>query len=173
MGNRTPPNIIKYRKQKRMRRAYLKKYSGEIHVPAQHMDKAMVPRGMEGILDYRKRGNTFWENYLDQQSMMLSVPRRVALYKSRLELVNKLNCLTQEVIPEMNVVVHRGGITKTVIRFYFATDFMKCFFMKEDWIDMVMWKSTTYYGSMSRDRAYFDLNANRIEWVDRIQLLSE
>lgn len=169
---RRHPNVIKVKKQARMRRAYLKQYFGMIKV-GQAIDKSKVPRGAEGIVDYRQRGNTYWDTYLDSKFPsrgMISKERQEAIRKSKLDCVNQLNCLTQEVLPELNVVVRRGGITKTVLRFYFASDYKTCFFMKEDWRNMCIYKSLVYCGQGAKDRAYFDLEHNRISWVDRIDL---
>lgn len=157
----------KAKKQKRMRRAYLKHYSGLIKV-GQSIDKSKVPRGMEGIVDYRHRGNTYWDAVFDKQvPLMLSHPRLEALRKSRLECINKLNNLTKEVVPEMNVVLQRGGITKTILRFYFSSDYTTCFFMLEDWSGMYMLKSGVYG---SKDRALFAYDHKTINWMERIDL---
>lgn len=164
-------NVLKVKKQARMRRAYLKRYFGMIKV-GQSIDKSKVPRGAEGIFDYRQRGNTYWDDYLDTKFPtrgMVSKERQEALRKSKLECVDRLNCLTQEVLPEMNVVVRRGGITKTVIRFYFESDYKTCFFMKEDFRERCFYQSLVYKGAEAKDRAFFDLNHNRIQWVERIE----
>lgn len=157
-----------------MRRAYLKRYFGMIKV-GQSIDKSKVPRGAEGIFDYRQRGNTYWDDYLSTKFPsrgMVSKERQEAIRKSKLECVDKLNCLTQEVLPEMNVVVRKGGITKIVIRFFFESDYKTCFFMKECLMERCWYKSQVYKGSEAKDRAYFDLNHNRILWVERIEFPS-
>lgn len=178
MGRQTA-NQLKVKKQARMRRAYLKHYSGMIKV-GQTVDKSKVPRGAEGIIDYRHRGNTYWdtvvENILGEVPLMISEPRRVAIYKSRLACINELNCLTQEVVPEMNVVLQRGGITKTVLRFFYSSDYTTCFFMYEDWLGGYILKSGVY-GSKDRAILAFELSKShlvgpksKINWMHRIPL---
>lgn len=166
---RQSSNQIKVKKQKRMRRAYLKQYFGVIKV-GQAIDKSKVPRGMEGIVDYRQRGNTYWDAYLEAKfpsKGMESPERQEALRKSRLDCVDKLNCLTQEVVPEMNVVIYRGGITKTIVRFYFSSDYTTCFFMKEDWNAMVIHKSGVYG---SKDRAMFNWRNKSVNWFESVPI---
>lgn len=169
---RLHPNVHKFRKQTRMRRAYLKPFSaGLVKVP-RSVGKADVPEPMEALFDYRGRGGTYWDNTLDRifgfhkaQPLMLS--------KERLAVIKRLQEMTSQVNPECNVVVHRGGITKTITRFYFASDYSLCFFIKEDWLGMYMDKSETYYKSRidlrtPRDRAYDDYNNKRLKWVERV-----
>lgn len=163
---RTHPNVLKVKKQGRMRRAYLKSYFGLIKV-GQSIDKTKVPRGAEGIFDYRQRGNLFWDDYLEKK-----FPSRGRISVERYRVLDRLKELTQEVVPELNVVVKKGGITKTIIRFYFASDFSHCFFMKEDWTNNVFYKSSPYGGPGCRDRAMFDLEHNRLNWIERIEFSS-
>lgn len=168
---RLHPNVIKVRKQKRMRRAYLKPYSAEFIKVSRNINKD-TPVRVDGLdysamYDYRSRGNSYWDTELDK-IFGFHKNQPVMFSKQRLAVLKRLVELTNEVEPSCNVVVKKGGITKTVIKFYFATDFSVCFFMKEDWLSMVMLKSSTYHGEGCRERAYFALNNNRIEWVERI-----
>lgn len=155
MGRKSA-NQLKANKQKRMRRAYLKRYFGMIKV-GQVVDKSQVPRGAEGIVDYRHRGNTYWDEYLERKfpsKGMISIPRQRCL--------DRLDALTQEVLPEMNVVIHRGGITKTIIRYFFSSDYKINFFLKEDWADEVIWKSGVYG---SKERAMLCYQTKQINWL--------
>lgn len=165
---RLHPNVLKIRKQSRMRRAYLKHYTSEIKVP-RRVGKSDVPDNMQALFDYRGRGTTYWDTTLDR-IFGFHKNNPVMFSKERLAAIKRLNELTSEVAPECNVTVKKGGITKVVIKFYFATDFRECFFMKEDWLGMVMYKSSSYFGEGARDRAYFDFENNRIQWVEKIVL---
>lgn len=170
-------NIGKVKKQSRMRRAYLKGHDmGSLIRVARRISTADIPEKDLGYFAYRARGNSYWDEYLEKKFPsrgMISKQRQEALRKSRLELVNQLNCLTQEVPPEMNIVVRKGGITKTVIRFFFESDYKTCFFMKEDFRANCIYKSVVYKGAEARDRAFFDLEHNRILWVERIEFPTE
>lgn len=165
---RLHPNVLKIRKQSRMRRAYLKHYTSEIKVP-RRVGKSDVPDNMQALFDYRGRGTTYWDTTLDRIFGFHKL-NPVMFSKERLAVLRRLSEITNEVAPEVNVVVQRGGITKTITRFYFATDYSVCFFMKEDWLGMYMLKSSTYHGEGARDRAYFDYENNRIQWVEKIVL---
>lgn len=169
---RLHPNVIKVRKQKRMRRAYLKPFSAEFIKVSRNINKD-TPVKVDGLdysamYDYRARGTTYWDTYLDA-IFGFTKNQPVMFSKQRLLALKRLNELTNEVSPECNVVVQRGGITKTILRFYFATDFSVCFFMKEYTLERYMLKSSTFHGDGCRDRAYFALNNNRLEWVERIE----
>lgn len=162
---RQHPNVLKVRRQKqRMKRAYLKPFN-DIKVP-RSVGKSDIPDAMHALFDYRGRGSTYWSDFFHgTMPTMLS--------KERLAVVKRAQELTRDISPECNVIVFRGGITKTIIRFYFATDFSLCFFMKEDWCGMYMDKSEVYekkkYDLRSpQDRAYDDYNNNRLKWVERV-----
>lgn len=160
---RTPPNIIKLRKQKRNgRRAYLTPIMGLIKVP-RRVGKTEVPEEMRSLFDYRGRGNTYWDSIVDKMApTMLSNQRRLALYR--------MHELTEKVSPECNVLVREGGITQTKIKFFFQPDYRYCFWIKEDWRNHVIHKSMEYHGPGARDRAYFDLNHNRITWMESVSM---
>lgn len=168
---RPKANDLKLKKQKRMRRAYLKGYDMGTMIRVQRrVGTGDIPENHLGYFNYRARGNSYWDEYLEAKFPsrgMESVERQEALRKSRLDCVNQLNDLTKEVIPEMNVVLQRGGITKTIIRFYFSSDYSHCFFMKEDWADMAMYKSGVYG---SKERAMFNYKNKSINWLTRIAL---
>lgn len=164
---RLHPNVLKVRKQKRMKRAYLKHYTTEIKV-SRSVGKSDIPDNMQALFDYRRRGTTYWDTTLDR-IFGFHKNNPVMFSKERLAAIHRLNEMTSEVSPELNVVVKRGGITKQIIKFYFASDYSVCFFMKEDWLGMYMLKSTTYHGEGCRERAYFDFENNRLSWVERIE----
>lgn len=166
---KTHPNVLKIQRQKRMRRAYLKGYDmGTLIKVQRRVGTGDIPKEHLGYFDYRRRGNTFWDTYLDKQVPIMESNKRLdALWKSRLECVNQLNTLTQLVMPEMNVVIYRGGITKIIVRFYFSSDYTKCFFMKEDWNAMVIHKSGVYG---SKDRAMFNWHNKSVNWYESVPI---
>jgi len=155
---------LKASKQKRMRRAYLKTYSASIIHVGQSIDKSKIPRGAEGVFDYRQRGNTYWEPFLERK-----FPSRGMISKERQLVLEQLAKATEDVDPKLNVVLERRGITKTIIKLYFSPDYKVCFFMKEDYFDMVMLKSG-YYGS--KERAMWAYNNGKINWLERIEFAS-
>lgn len=165
MANRTHPLIIKVRKQKRMRRAYLRPFN-DIKVPRRISTNTPEPSddglNYEDMYKYRTRGSTFWDDFFTTNMPTM-------LSKGRLAVIARAKELTRDISPECNVIVQRGGITRTITRFYFATDFSLCFFMKEDWRSMFMVKSSPYAGSGCRERAMFDFENNRLTWVERIE----
>lgn len=166
---RLHPNVLKLRKQKRQgKRAYLKSYFGEIKVP-RSVGTSGIPEDAKAMFDYRTRGGTFWDDTLDK---LFGLPRGNPLMFSqeRMAVIKKLQQLTAEVPAECNVVVRRGGITKTTLRFYFTPDYTRCFFMQTNTNEMVVLKSKVYCGAGAKDRAYFDLANNRLEWWDRVTL---
>lgn len=166
---RLHPNVLKDRKQRRMKRAYMKSYSAEVIKVPRSVGKSDVPDKMQGLFDYRGRGTTYWDTTLDR-IFGFHKNNPLMFSQERLAAIKRLNEMTNEVSPECNVVISKGGITKTVIKFYFATDYSVCFFMKEDWLGMCVYKSMTYHGEGCRERAYFDLENKRISWVERIDL---
>lgn len=171
-------NIIKVKKQSRMRRAYLKGHDmGSMIKVQRRISTADIPEKDLGYFAYRQRGNSYWDAYLEAKFPsrgMISKQRQEALRKSRLEFVDKLNCLTLETPVEMRVLVRRGGITKTLIYMHtMEVECKICFFMKEDFRERCFYKSRVYAGSECKVRAKFDLEHNRIEWVERIEFPTE
>lgn len=160
---RMKQNDIKLKKQKRMRRAYLKGYDMGTMIRVQRrVGTGDIPEQHLGYFNYRARGNSYWDEYLEAK-----FPSRGMVSAERLAAIARLDELTKEVIPEMNVVIHRGGITKTIIRFYFSSDYSHCFFMKEDWADMVMYKSGVYG---SKERAMFNYRNKSVNWLTSVVL---
>lgn len=157
---RRHPNELKLKKQ-RMKRAYLNSYNG-IRV-SRSVGKGHIPESSQALFDYRARGSTYWEDFFHKnQPLMLS--------KDRAECIRRARAATEGVSPECNVVVKRGGITKTIIRLYFSTDYSYCFLMKEDWRQMCMFKSSPFAGPGCVDRAkYMAANSlHQVLWVERI-----
>lgn len=155
MGNRTHPNVIKVRKQKRNgRRAYLTPIFGLIKV-TRSVGKSDVPDKMRALFDYRARGK--FDASEVPSSKMLSAERMQAIRRMQ----------EQGKIPDhLEITVRRGGITKTVTKFCFQSDFRICFWIKEDFLNMVVYKSQEYHGEGAKNRAYFDLEHDRIPWME-------
>lgn len=159
---RIPPNVIKARKQRRNgRRAYLTPIMGLIKVP-RRVGNTEVPEDMKPWLEYRRRGNTFWENILDSVPKMFNA--------NKLEVIKRLSELTSKLPEPCNITVREGGITQTKVKFFFQPDYRYCFWVKEDWRNMVIKKSMEYHGPGARDRAYFDLEHNRISWMEVVEI---
>lgn len=160
---RLKSNDIKLKKQKRMRRAYLKGYDMGTMIRVQRrVGSGDIPEEHLGYFNYRARGNSYWDEYLEAK-----FPSRGMVSAERQACLARLEELTREVIPEMNVIMQRGGITKTIIRFYFSSDYKKCFFMKEDWNEMAMYKSGEYG---SKERAMFNYKNKSVNWLTRVEL---
>lgn len=162
---RQHPNVLKLRKQARMRRAWARQFN-DIKVPRK-VGTADIPEDQRAYFNYRQRGNTYWDDFFTSNMPTM-------LSKNKLEVITRAKELTKDLSPECNVIVHRGGITKTIIRFYFSSDFEYCFFMKEDWLEMAMYKSEEYVKSRldlrsAKDRAYDDYKYKRLKWVERIE----
>lgn len=177
---RRNPKALKAAKQKRMRSAYLKPYDISAYIKIKSRPKG-TPASMDGIpedqipyFNYRKRGNTFWDPYLEAKYPsrgMISDPRRAALAAANREHVMKtLDEWSQLVLEEMNVVMHRGGITKTVTRLFWSSDERYCFFTKEDYREKVIFKSIPFHGEGCKDRAKFALANNQIDWIEKCDL---
>lgn len=171
---RRNPNVLKVKKQARMRRAYLKGHDmGTMIKVSRRISTADIPEKDQGYFNYRARGNTYWDAYLEVKFPsrgMISKERQEALRKARLELVNTLNCLTLETPVEQRVLVKEGGITKTKVWLHSSMAEIKvCFFMMEDFREKCFFKSQVYTGSECKIRAKFDLQNNRIPWVERIE----
>lgn len=161
---RQHPNVLKLRKQSRMRRAWARPFN-DIKVP-RSVGTADIPEDQRAYFNYRQRGNTYWDDFFAGNCPTM-------LSKQRLEVIARAQELTKDLSPECNIIVHRGGITKTIIRWYFSADYEYCFFMKEDWLGMYMDKSEEYRKSRldlrsAKDRAFDDYNNNRLKWVERI-----
>src|SRR5258708_2142427 len=111
------PNMLKLQKWKRMRRAYLKgtDIASEIKVK-RRISTNEIPKEHIDYFAYRHRGNTFWDPYLEAK-----FPSRGKISKERLACLEKIAEWSQLVLEEMNVVVHRGGITKTLTRFFYSS----------------------------------------------------
>lgn len=162
---RQHPNVLKVRKQSRMRRAYLRQFN-DIKVP-RNVGLGDIPEDQRAYFYYRRRGNTYWDDFFHTNMPTM-------LSKERLAAITRANELTKDLSPECNVIVYRGGITKTIIRWYFASDYSYCFFMKEDWLAMEMLKSEEYVKKAfdlrsPKDRAFDDFQNNRLKWVERIK----
>lgn len=168
-------NILKAKKQARMRRAYLKGYDmGTLIRVQRRIGRGDIEEKMLPYFDYRKRGNSFWDPYLEAKFPsrgMISKERLAALDLSRRQ---KVMATLEEwgklVLEEMNVIVGRGGITKTITRLFWNSDDRLCFFTKEDYLNMTIMKSMEYRGEGAKERAYFALNNNRIEWFESVDL---
>jgi hypothetical protein len=175
---RQHPNVLKVRKLTRLRRAYLKGYdiASEIKVkrristneiPAEHVD----------YFAYRRRGNTFWDPYLEAKFPsrgMVSKERQAAQFrKEELERDKVLKTLaewSQLVLEELNVIMRRGAITKTIIRLFWDTNDKYAFFTKEDYCNMCIFKSMSYHGEGAKARAKWALNHGTIDWIERLEL---
>lgn len=179
---RKSANELKVKKQARMRRAYLKPYdiAAEIKVK-RRIGTNDIPEEHIDYFKYRRRGNTFWDPYLEAKFPsrgMVSKEKQSAIDRMREEERGKVSKTLAEwselVLEEMNVVVHRGAITKTVIRLFFdsTSDGKFCFFTKEDYVDMCIYKSIPFHGAGARERAYFALEHKRIDWIERLDLSS-
>lgn len=163
---RTHPNVIKVAKQSRARPRYLRPDYGQTHV-SRSVGKSGIPDDAQALFEYRRRAMGYWDDFFTR-----NIP--TMLSKQKLACIARAVELTQDISPEMNVVVHRGGITKTVIRYYFRADFSMCFYMREDWLGMFMDKSETYEKlkfdlRSPQERAVDDYNNNRLKWVERIK----
>lgn len=172
---RRNPKALKAAKQKRMRSAYLKPYDISAYIKVKsRQGKDGIPDEQLPYFDYRKRGNTFWDPYLEVKYPsrgMISDPRRAALAAANRERVMKtLDEWSQLVLEEMNIVVHRGGITKTVTRLFWSSDDQLVFFTKEDELNACIFKSMSFHGEGAKNRAYFALLHNQIDWVERLDL---
>lgn len=197
---RQHPNVLKAKKQKRMRRAYLKPYSAsQVHVP-QQIDKSKVPASAEGIFDYRQRGKGFFDPYWDavfpgvkRDSQWRSTPTEAkAIVKSSgLPYPNqgeddRLNgrkyCMTraeEERIVDMLadeadefLTVREGGITKTRLTWMFNRKKTRNFFVLTCLHPSGMYvkKSMVY---CAEERAMFALKNNRIEWLEHLPLATQ
>lgn len=177
---RRNPKALKAAKQARMRSAYLKPYDISAYIKVKgRAGKDGIPDDQLGYFNYRQRGNTFWDPYLEAK-----FPSRGMVSEVRLSALNKKQELEREkvlrtlaewsqlILEEMNVIVHRGGITKTVTRLFFNSDYTLVFFTKEDYASMRILKSVEYRGSGARERAYFALNHNSIDWIESTDLSS-
>ncbi len=160
---RRNPKALKAANQRRMRAAYLKPYdiASYVHVKARGPALADIPEDQIAYFAYRKRGNSFWDPYLEAK-----FPSRGMVSAERQAVLAKIAEWSQLVLEEMNVIVHRGGITKTVTRLFFNSDYTVCFFTKEDYQQMLIYKSIEYRGGGARERAYFAFNHNQIAWLE-------
>lgn len=156
-------NELKLSKQKRMRRAYLKPYSAAMVKVPRSNSKDHIPEDARALFDYRGRAYGYFLDLFDKRGVTM-------ISKERMAVLHRLSEMLHDVAPECNVIKKRGGITKTIIRMYFTPDFKLCYFMKEDWSNMVIWKSMSYHGNGARERAEFAFLNNRIEWVERVDL---
>jgi hypothetical protein len=157
------PNVLKLKKQQRMRRAYLKPYSAAMVKVPMSNSKAHIPEDAQALFDYRGRAYGYFLDLFDKRGVTM-------LSKERMAVLHRLSEMLHDVAPECNVILRRGGITKTIIRMYFTPDFHLCYFMKEDWRSGDMYKSMSYHGNGARERAMFAFDNNRIEWVDRVPI---
>jgi hypothetical protein len=143
-----------------MRRAYLKGYDmGSLIKTKRALDKAHIPEEHMAYFDYRRRGNSWWDPYLEAK-----FPSKGQISKERQACIDKMEQLIHGSVPELNVVVQRGGITKTIIRMFYSSDYTNVFFIKEDYTEMVFLKSGVYG---SKERAMFNLKNNSVNWFHR------
>lgn len=165
---RLHPNVLKVRKQTRMRRAYLRgtDIASEIKVK-RRIGTGDIPEEHVDYFAYRRRGNTFWDPYLEAK-----FPSRGQISRERYAVLDKIAEWGELVIEEMNVIVHRGGITKTLTRMFFNSDYTYVFFTKEDYLNMAILKSIPFHGSGARERAMFALANNGISWIESTELSS-
>lgn len=169
---RLHPNVIKLRKQKRQgRRAYLKRYSGMVHTHG-GVSTNDIPENQLDYFSYRRRGSSYWDAYLETKFPTNSM----ASDKLKAMREEALNRLAQTIetdtsgqnIPDLDVIVlRRGGITKTIIKFFYTPRYKPCFFMMEDWINMVVYRSGDY---ISKDLAMFAYQYKRINWLETIPI---
>lgn len=165
---RRNPKALKAAKQNRMRAAYLKgtDIASEIKVK-RRISLADIPTDQLGYFNYRARANTFWDPYLEAK-----FPSRGMISNERKTVLAKIEEWSRLVLEEMNVIVHVGGITKTTTRLFFNSDYTLCFFTKEDFSKMLVFKSIEYRGSGARERAYLALKQNKIDWLEVESLAS-
>lgn len=168
---RKHPNELKLKKQKRMRRAYLKPYSASrVHVP-QQIDKSKVPESAEGIFDYRQRGKGFFDPYWEA-----IFPHRGWRGKERLHAIARaeeervIDMLADEA--DSFLTLREGGITKTRLTWMFNRKKTRNFFVLTCLhpSGMYIQKSMVY---CAEERAMFAFKNNRIEWLERVPLATQ
>lgn len=196
---RIPPNVLKYRKQKRQasRRAYLTNVFSVIKVP-RTVGKSNVPESSRPMFDYRDRGGDYYNAFID-----LIMPGRLPGTHFKVEAA-----ISGKITPEMMdaamnpknpnkgrryaldraeqekilasidcedemypITVFEGGITRTRISFVFNRRYTKCFFTETCYHPAGSYFSVSkQYGS--RERALFDLEHKRIVWMETVSLSS-
>lgn len=167
---RQSQNQLKVKKQTRMRRAYRKGYDmGSLMKAKRSVGTTGIQKEHLDYFAYRRRGNSYWDEYLEAKW-----PSRGQISPNRQAALARLEEMTNEVVPEMNIVLYKGGITKTILRMYFSSDYSVVFFMYEDWHGGYMLKSGIY---KSRERAMLayesskrNLLSGTINWFTRIDL---
>lgn len=192
---------LKMQKQQRMRRAYLKPYSGLMKVP-QSVDKTKVPESAEGIFDYRKRGNTSpYDPYFDA---LFPGVKRISSWKSAaINAKHQTSRQTGDPIPQEGedgrlngrayclcradeeriidmlladeadnyVTVREGGITKTRITMMYNNKYSHIYFIETCTHPSAMYVRWSIVYG-DKDRALFALDYNRIVWIEIFHLSS-
>lgn len=170
MGRKSA-NSLKVAKQRRQgRRAYLTSVYSLIRVP-RSVGKSDIPEDAVGLFDYRSRGNSSYDPYLNAifpGIKTTSAERKFSIDRSEEE---RLVGLLEHPDVCDYVTLRKGGITKTRLTFVFNRGCTSCFFLEVCAVpgNSYVMKSKLYG---SRDRAMFDLEHKRVTWLECLPLTS-
>lgn len=168
---RQHPNVLKAKKQKRMRRAYLNEFN-RIAVPRRISQNTPAPSNdamdYSGMYEYRKRGKGFYDPYWDALfpgKKNVSIEKKYCMTRAEEERV--INMLADEA--DNFLTVREGGITKTRVTWMFNRKKTRNFFVETCTHPSGMYikKSMVY---CAEERAIFAFKNNRIEWEELVPL---
>lgn len=184
---RTSSNVLKLRKQTRMKRRYLEVQFSRVHVP-RSIGKGHIPEDAQPLFEYRKRGNSVYDAYLNAifpgvkskpSSWKSEAPNPNMTYRDGTAIVENVGeqngrlhalALQEEerlinTIADEDVIdfylVYEGRISFTRVTFHYNRKKDRCFFVKVCSRTKKAYKSKIY---SSEGRAMLNFNAKTIQW---------
>lgn len=171
---RTHPNVLKIRKQMRQgRRAYLTSVFSTVHVPRK-VGKTSIPEDAQPLFDYRSRGiqNPELEAYLNRifpGVKQISLTRKYCLDEA--ELV-RLEYLISDPDVCDYITIRQSAMLGSRTTMVYNRQQTRVYFLEIAYRNngaSYIQKSKVYG---SKARALFDLEHNRVSWLEHLPLAS-
>ncbi len=190
--------LLKLRKQVRNgKRAYLSRYAGSAVKVPQSIDRTRIPEDAQGLFEYRARGNTFFDGFInvitpeipsswvstpennhivpvyDKDGRLIPKPGEDSLPNGRKVALMKADLVKIASDSRVNEMLYRtvreGKKTKTRITFFHSRDYSLCYYVEVCVSEAGPYiRQSREYHSLSRATWAFDNGV--IEWGDKTPL---